>query len=299
MKKLLFPAAAFLLCLSSANAGSITYNSGLFPADGPNGGASTCSPNGTDGCLPASATASFSINGSGQLVVTLTNTTAVPWQDGQNLSAFSFQIKNFGGSYLTSSTLLSITGDSISSTPLNTDITSLITAGGASLATTPWTSTAPGGSALPTANTIAYFANLSGGTAGKGSIVGAPNGSNEYVAGSCVDKNGKNSGTNCGSSNEYGTSKDIGPNIYQTATFVFSISGLGTGSLADLSTCSSGMECITGVNFGFGPDGPDQDDITAGTPQQTSATPEPVTLILTGSGLAGLFLIRRRRAVRG
>jgi hypothetical protein len=78
-RKLLAAAAALAITASPATAGSLFYNAGTF--------VDKCSPTGTDGCLPAHASASFSLSGN-KLSVVLTNTTVNPWQEAQNIGPF-------------------------------------------------------------------------------------------------------------------------------------------------------------------------------------------------------------------
>jgi hypothetical protein len=248
---------------------------------------------------PVTATADFSVNAKGQLVLTLTNTTLSAYEDSQNLAAISFELSSFGSStYLTHSTLDSISGDSISSTPLNKDVSGLITGSGATLATTPWTTNAGNtvASFTPTGS-IAWFSQIGSGKNmdAPGSIAPFAGADNKYSlpASNCTTGTGKSGG--CGYSLEYGSNKVDDPMIYGTATFVFDVKGLGY-TLADISHCSSGMTCISNVQFGFGPDGLDADDIGAG--KFTKAIPEPSTVLFQGLGVAGLWVAQRRRRVR-
>jgi hypothetical protein len=82
--------------------------------------------------------------------------------------------------------------------------------------------------------------------------------------------------------------------IYGTATFVFNVAGLGS-TVADLTHCVTGMTCISNVQFGFGPDGLDADDIGAGA---VKAIPEPSTIAFACAGLASLLGTQRRRSGR-
>ena len=284
MKRLVYSALAFALCLSSAKA-SITFNSTVgFLTDSNASGA------------PASASADFSINGSGQLVMVLSNTIVNPWQDSQNVGGISFQINNFGSASFRVGTLASISGDSISSTPLNTDITGLVTIGGASLVNTPWTVTS-GTSMNHGANFTSYDA------VGQNSIVGIPTtvgGKPEYTLGTCISQKADGS---CGSSNVFGKNSGDNPMIFETATFVFNLSGVAAGALADLSGCTTGQTCISNVQFGFGPDGPDSDDVTAGLlcadcgGGGQSEVPEPSAWSLMGAGLLAVLLLRRKSRI--
>src|SRR5271157_4723011 len=91
-----------LTCLVSSARADLLYTSGSFN--------DRCSPNGTDGCVPASASASFSLNGSSQLVVILSDTTVNPWQDSQNLGAISFQLQNKGSAAFLTGTVAATGG---------------------------------------------------------------------------------------------------------------------------------------------------------------------------------------------
>lgn len=71
-----------------------------------------------------------------------------------------------------------------------------------------------------------------------------------------------------------------------SVTFTLSITGL----------TADNFDTITDVAFGLGPDGansPDEDDVGAGLPTQT--TPEPGTFILTMLGAGLLGVVQRRR----
>lgn len=265
----------------------------------------------TDGGLAVTATADFSVINSTEIQVVLTNTTPGSFEDGTNLSAFSFQLNNYGsGTYLGGS-LASISGNTICATttvcpngiPLNTNVSGLITTGGASLTNTPWTSTAPMGNSIPTANTITEFAAL-GGSPGnlsvKGSIVGPANSNNEYVAGTCSGGPPMNP---CGSQTAFGANSGDDPTIYGSATFVYNLTGGTVSALEGLAAClSSGQTCISNVTFGVGPDGPDADDIGYGTLCTScggSTVPEPSTDALLGAGLLGIGCYRFRRKPAG
>src|SRR5579864_6558417 len=68
----------------------------------------------------ASAEADFSVIDSTHLQVILKDTTMDPFEDSQNLSAISFKLNN--GATVVTGTLTSISGNSISSTPENTNV---------------------------------------------------------------------------------------------------------------------------------------------------------------------------------
>ena len=307
IKKLLYFSVLCLLGVAAsgvARADSLTYSSGTFCGPGPG---CTTQVAGSDGAASASGTATFSINASGQLVVVLTDTTVNPWQDSQNLAAISFLLNNGTAITQSQTSLTSISGNDIASTPVNTNLTSLIAAGTgqASKTTTPWKPTASGNSMNTGGNFISYDAVAPAGPPpnqpGPGSIAGAPTlvgGLPEYTtAGQTCS--GPDPGGNCGSSLGYGNNAVDDPMIYQTATFVFNISGTTIQYLQNCTTGSSSHTCVSNVQFGFGPDDLDPDDVTAGTltadVPSVSITPEPSSLLLLGTGMTCLAGVLRKR----
>ena len=257
----------------------------------------------------ASAQAAFSIIDSTHIQVVLSDTTVNPFEDSQNLSAISFKLANAGTAV--TGTLSSITGSSISQTPENTDVTPFITPGGATLALTPWNSTDSGpgtpDASLTQAGHISSFALI--GTPGfsaeeaKYSIVATPTAGNNnkyipaYVAG-CTASTGTQQ--NCGTSLEFGQNAADDPMIYGQATFVYTLSSaLSSLTLTNAvsGTCTTGHTCIDDVVFGFGPDGPDHTDVSAGVfAGQTNSTPEPshLGLLILASSLV-VFIYRRKQ----
>lgn len=263
--------------------------------------------NGVSDGATVAATVQLSVNRSGQLVVVVTNTSQNAVDDVSNISGISFNLTPEGSNTgLTSGSLASISGSTISSTPLNTNVTSLITANGASLATTPWTQSDPNNkvASLTAAGQFAWFATIGmepSPLEAEYSIAAYASGTPpEYTTTGSCDAGGKN---NCGTGQLYGANSSDDPMIYGQATFVFNLTGL-TSNLQDQSTCTTaGETCVKSITLAWGPDGPDADDVTtltysgivAGSSQQV---PEPPTLAVLGMGLAGLWAARRRMVPR-
>jgi len=227
----------------------------------------------TDAGQSASASALFVLS-SGTLTLTLTDTTANPISDASNLAEISFAISGLTG--LGGSTVGMAGGSTITG----------ITAGGTGTVGTfngpsPW-NLSYGSAGWQGGAAFDLFAPGPGGpdkVCSKGndaapfSIIGGSNGS--------YTPPGK---TKIGSANAFDTGCD-GTMFYGSATFTLLIPGLTSTST------------ISNVVFGFGPDSansPDGDDFSPGTGGST-ATPEPSTLALMGSGLLALGFVRRKK----
>jgi hypothetical protein len=214
---------------------------------------------------PIHASAQFTFNNL-TLTLVLTNLLPNPGTVAQNITDFSFQLTNSLGQNITPD-CNATAGATDCLTGANAPSTVSVAAGGgktvSNVAVDPkWAFTLVSGvyllNGLGGANNPAY------------SIIGPPDGSGNYsAAGGSIAGNGAHN-----------------PFINQTATWTFTIPNLVT----------SGPITISHVVFSFNTTGGDTfscDDSGCGGGGQ--AVPEPVTLLLTGSGLIGMYFIRPRR----
>lgn len=292
LKKLLCLAALFTLASAGVvRAATITFDSGSFPGSG-----GSCNHAGTDACQPASASATFYYSGSGNtLTVTLMNKTLNQISDASNLDEIAFTI---GG--LTSGSATGASGNTIPSITFGTAPTQSAYTSGTSNA--PWALSygslngAWGNSPGYTGSAFDLYASGSQTNLGHGSgcvgdhtivpysIVGTPSSTAPTETG--------RGAAQIGSANFLDKSACESTMFDDSATFTLTITGLNATNFAQLGN----------VEFGFGPDSPnnpDGDDWTAGTPEVTPPVPEPSSLLLLGTGILGAAGMLRRRMARG
>jgi hypothetical protein len=204
---------------------------------------------------PIHASAQFSFNNL-TLTLVLTNLFPNPGSVGQNITDFSFQLNIVPT--CTTNCLDSATAAQTVTVASQTSKTV------SNVAVDPkW--------AVSLSSSTFLLDGLAGANNPAYSIIGPPDGSGNYsAAGGSIAGNGPHN-----------------PFIYQTATWIFHIPNLTPGPIT-----------VSHVIFSFGTAGGDTfscDDSGCGGGGGGQAVPEPVTLLLTGTGLIGLYFIRRHR----
>lgn len=270
-----------VLALLPAKAGTIyTYTT-------PPGGI-TETDNGTD--FPVNATITFTVN-NGSLTVTLMNNEANPFFNAQNISALSFQLTNGSNllNALSGSTTTAVGTPVVNDggasnivqntavTPANASVTWYLENLGGSGAFGSGNTTGSGSSVNLGSDAFILSAQSGGIMSSLDSIIGPTNGSGVYTGTpegttTCTVNFMCNSGNpiaaQFGSGSMY--TQDMHEFLYNSVTFTFSVPGLTTSYFPQ------------NVVLGFGPDGPDADDLIT---LDLQTTPEPVSLVLAAAGL--------------
>ena len=216
------------------------------------------------------ASAQFTFNNL-TLTLVLTNLLPNPGSVAQNITDFDFQLLNSQGQNIvpgcdaTSGATDCLTGATAAQTVT-------VAAGGgktvSNVAVDPkWAFTL---------NSGVFLLNALGGANGPAySIIGPPDGSGDYsAANSSIAGNGPHN-----------------PFIYQTATWTFNIPNLVSQGPITIGHVVFSFNTTAGETFSC-----DASGCGGGGGQ---ATPEPVTLLLTGTGLIGMYFVRRRLARQG
>jgi hypothetical protein len=234
----------------------------------------TISPQTFDASGPSSsgdqihASAQFTFNNL-TLTLVLTNLLPNPSSVAQNITDFSFQLLNSQGQNIVPGCTATVgatdclTGQSLTSlVTVNSNHTYSANPCIGDACRPGWAFTLTSG---------VFLLNGLGGTHNPAySIIGPPGGPTYSNAGGSIAGNGPHN-----------------PFINQTATWTFNIPGLSPGPIT-----------VGHVIFSFGTMSGDIfscDNSGCGGGGGGQAAPEPVTLLLTGSGLIGLYFIRRRR----
>jgi hypothetical protein len=229
--------------------------------------ATTFTASGTAGGQTIDAQAVFTFNNltPDVMTVTLTNLLPNPKDVGQNITDFDFQLLNSLGQTITPT----CTTNCLTSASATSGLVS-IGSGGTPVFPSPNPAVDPGWAVSLTSGT--FLLNGLGGTHNpRYSIIGPPGSGGTY-------SNANGSLTN--------GSHD--PFINQTATWTFTFASLPVGVTVGHVVFS--FNTSSGDNFSC-----DTDPNGCGGGGGGQSTPEPLSFVLAGSGLIGIYFIRRRR----